>query len=195
MRVTREKAAENRARIVAKASQLFREKGFDAVGVDAIMDAAGLTHGGFYRHFRSKEDLVAEAVAYGLATGAELQAGHASLETYVSSYLSPRHRDDPGAGCMMAALAADIARQGPGVRDRLTADLPDTLDRLAARIGGEDPAARREQAIATVVGMVGALVLARAVNDRALSDEILAAARKVFGPNPEAAGATPSANP
>ncbi len=181
VRVTREKAAENRARIVAKAAQLFREKGFAAVGVDAIMEAAGLTHGGFYRHFRSKEDLAAEAVAHGLAISAERQAGEASLEAYVASYLSPSHRDNPGAGCVIAALAGDMARQGPGIRDRLTAQIPTSLDGLAARIGAEDPVGAREQAIATLAGMVGALVLARAVNDPALSDEILATARKAFG--------------
>jgi TetR/AcrR family transcriptional regulator, transcriptional repressor for nem operon len=181
MRVTREKAAENRERIIAMAAKLFREKGFDAVGVDAIMDGVGLTHGGFYRHFRSKEDLAAQALAHGLAVSAELLDGQASLHDYVDSYLSQRHRDHPGEGCLVAALGADVARQGDTVRDPLTAHLPAALDRLTARMDGDDPAAARKQAIATMAGLLGALVLARAVNDPALSDEILTAARAVFG--------------
>src|SRR5579875_2486409 len=101
MRVTREKAAENRERIVAAAARLFREKGFDGVGLDAIMEDAGLTHGGFYRHFRSKDDLAAEAVACGLAAAAERHAALPSLSAFVSSYLSRRHRDDCAGGCMV----------------------------------------------------------------------------------------------
>lgn len=94
MRVTREKAAENRERIVLAASRLFRDKGFDGVGVDAIMDAVGLTHGGFYRHFGSKEALAEEAVAQGLAAGAERLAGLSALDRFVAGYLSPAHRED-----------------------------------------------------------------------------------------------------
>src|SRR5262245_26615054 len=88
MRVTREKAAENRARIVECAARLFREKGFEGAGLDAIMEEAGLTHGGFYRHFLSKDDLAAEAVARAFATGAEKQACHESLRDMISTYLS-----------------------------------------------------------------------------------------------------------
>jgi len=181
MRVTREKAAENRERIVAAAARLFREKGFDGVGVDAIMAAAGLTHGGFYRHFGSKDDLAAEAVARGFAASAERQAALGSLQDLVSSYLSPRHREDRGGGCTVAALGSDIARQGAGVRHRLTAYVRDQVDRLADRLRVGSAAARREKAIATFAGLVGALVLARAVDDPVLSDEILTAARAYYG--------------
>src|ERR1700732_1728317 len=87
MRVTREQAAENRERIVAAASRLFREKGFDGIGLDAIMDGVGLTHGGFYRHFRSKEALAAEAVSRGLAASTERLAGLKSLPDLVATYL------------------------------------------------------------------------------------------------------------
>jgi len=176
MRVTREKAAENRERIVAAASQLFREKGFDGVGVDAIMAGVGLTHGGFYRHFRSKDELAAEAVSRGLAASAAKQDDCSSLRDFVAGYLWPAHRDDPGGGCVIAALGSDIARQGQGVRRALTAYVGEHLARLARRIGGRRQAAR-QRAIATLSGLVGALVLARAVDDPALSDEILAAAR------------------
>src|ERR1700738_2726852 len=121
MRVTRDKAAENRARIGHAASRLFREKGFDGVGVDAIMNAAGLTHGGFYGHFGSKEDLAAEAVAGALERGAEKQSGYSTLGDLASEYLSERHRDDRANGCALAALGADIARQGERVRRGMSA--------------------------------------------------------------------------
>jgi TetR/AcrR family transcriptional repressor of nem operon len=183
MRVTKEKAAENRERIVAAASRLFREKGFDGIGLDAIMEGVGLTHGGFYRHFGSKDELAAEAVSRGLAASATRQAAYPSLKDLVTAYLSPAHRDDPGNGCVMAALGGDIARQSPGVRRALTAYVAEQLTRLARRIGGRRRASRA-QAIATLSGLVGALVLARAVDDPSLSNEILAAARVAYGAAP-----------
>ncbi|HEX3501354.1 MAG TPA: helix-turn-helix domain-containing protein, partial [Stellaceae bacterium] len=134
MRVTKEKAAENRERIVAAASRLFREKGFDGVGLDAIMQRAGLTHGGFYRHFGSKDELAAEAVSRGLAVAAARQDAYPSLADLVAGYLSPAHRDNCGGGCVVAALGPDIARQGPAVRRRLTAYIREQFDRLARRI-------------------------------------------------------------
>ena len=172
MRVTREKAAENREKIVATAARLFRENGFDGVGLDAIMESAGLTHGGFYRHFRSKNDLAAESVAHGLATSAGRLAALPSLEALVSGYLSPEHRANRGNGCMIAALGSDMTRQGKGVRRALAADVRAQIDRLARWTDGPNAAARRRRAIATLAGMVGALILARAVEDPALSDEI-----------------------
>jgi TetR/AcrR family transcriptional repressor of nem operon len=181
MRVTREKAAENRERIVASAADLFREKGFDGVGVDAIMDGVGLTHGGFYRHFRSKDDLAAEAVAHGLAASVEKQSAYTSLSDLVAAYLSAAHRDDRSGGCMIAALGSDIARQGAGVRRGTTAYVRAHLDRISRWIGERSAADRRRQAIMTLSGIVGAMVLARAVDDPALSDEILAASRAAFG--------------
>jgi TetR/AcrR family transcriptional regulator, transcriptional repressor for nem operon len=188
MRVSREKAAENRERIVAAAARLFRENGFDGVGVDAIMKGVGLTHGGFYGHFRSKDDLAAEAVARGLAVSAQTQAGLTSQRDFAESYLSARHRDDRGGGCVVAALGSDIARQGLGVRRELTSYVREQVDRLAGWIGGRSAVARRQHAIATLAGLVGALVLARAVDDPALSDEILAAARATHGGRRGAAG-------
>jgi TetR/AcrR family transcriptional regulator, transcriptional repressor for nem operon len=171
----------NREAIVATAARLFRENGFDGVGLDAIMESAGLTHGGFYRHFRSKDDLAAEAVAHGLATSAGRQAALPSLKALVSSYLSPEHRANRGNGCMIAALGCDMTRQGKEVRRALTADVRAQIDRLAGWTDGPNAVARRRRAIATLAGMVGALILARAVGDAALSDEILAAGRTVCG--------------
>ena len=114
-----------------------------------------------------------------LAASAARQNTYGSLKDFVAAYLSPAHRDNPGGGCVMAALGGDIARQSPGVRRALTSYVSDQLGRLARRIGGRRPAARR-RAIATLCGLVGALVLARAVEDPVLSDEILATARAAY---------------
>jgi TetR/AcrR family transcriptional repressor of nem operon len=181
MRVSREQAAENRERIVDTAARLFREKGFDGVGIDAIMSGAGLTHGGFYGHFGSKDDLAAEAVASALERNVEKQGCYANLSDLVSEYLSERHCADRANGCAVAALGADIARQRIGVRRELTGYVRAQLDRLALLIRRGPIARRRKRAIATFAGMVGALTLARAVDDPALSKEILAVAREAFG--------------
>jgi TetR/AcrR family transcriptional regulator, transcriptional repressor for nem operon len=186
MRVSREKAAENRERIVETASRMFREDGFGGVGVDAIMNGAGLTHGGFYGHFGSKDDLAAEAVTRALDRGMERQRRFANLDDLVSDYLSERHRDDRANGCAVVALGADIARQGEGVRRGLTAYVRAQLDRYARLFRDRTAASRRKRAITTLAGMVGALTLARAVDDPTLSNEILAVARGTFGKAPSA---------
>jgi TetR/AcrR family transcriptional regulator, transcriptional repressor for nem operon len=181
MRVSREKAAENRERIVEAASRLFREKGFDGAGVDAIMHAAGLTHGGFYGHFGSKDDLAAEAVTRAFGRSAEKQSRYATLSDLVSGYLSERHCADRANGCAIAALGADMARQSEGVRRGLTAYVRAQLDHFTRLLRNGTRASRRRRAIATLAGMVGALTLARALDDPALSKEILDAARDAFG--------------
>ncbi|MBS0562070.1 MAG: TetR/AcrR family transcriptional regulator [Proteobacteria bacterium] len=186
MRASREQAAESRERIVAAASRLFRERGFDGVGIDAIMQEAGMTHGGFYRHFASKEGLAAEAVARGMDAAAE-RAAAMPLDKYVAAYLSRAHRDDPGGGCVYAALGCDIAREGPAPRHAMTERLRAQIERLAAQASPAAPGAgprgaHRKRAIATIATLVGALTLARAVDDAALSDEILAAARAALPP-------------
>jgi TetR/AcrR family transcriptional repressor of nem operon len=180
MRVTREKAAENRARIVTTASRLFREKGFDGVGLDAIMKEAGLTHGGFYGHFSSKEDLAAEAVARAMEQSAGLQSRYTNVADFVSDYLSESHFADRANGCVLAALGGDMARRGEGVRSGATSCVRTQLERLASFFRGT-AAARRRRAITTLAGVVGAMTLARAVEDPGLSDEILSTARQVFG--------------
>jgi TetR/AcrR family transcriptional repressor of nem operon len=111
MRVSREQAAENRKRIVATAARMFRDKGFDGVGVDAIMKGAGLTHGGFYGHFGSKDDLAAQAVTRAPARSVEKQSGYMTLSDLVSEYLSERHCADRPNGCAIAALGAAPARR------------------------------------------------------------------------------------
>jgi TetR/AcrR family transcriptional regulator, transcriptional repressor for nem operon len=181
MRVSREKAAENRDRIVDAAARMFREQGFDRVGVDSIMREAGLTHGGFYGHFGSKEDLAAEAVARALQQSLERQSQFAKLNDLVSEYLSERHCKDRANGCALAALGADMVRQGKSIRHALTEYVRVQLDRLTCLLRSGTATSRRKQAITTLAGMVGALTLARAVDDPVLSREILAVARSAFG--------------
>lgn len=181
MRVSRQEAAANRERIVEAASRLFRDKGFDGVGVDAVMKAAGLTHGGFYGHFASKRALMAEATARAVDRSTVWQRGAKSLAELVAGYLSPRHRADRAHGCPVAALSGDAARQPPALRKTLAAGVSGQIDRITSLLKRGTPAARRRRAIATYAGMVGALTLARAVDDPALAEEILTAAREVFG--------------
>ena len=115
MKVTKAQAQANRAHVVETASTLFRERGFDGVGVADLMGAAGFTHGGFYKHFSSKADLMAESAACGMAQTVALSAGVDASE-FVRLYLSREHRDSRATGCTMAALGGDAARQPEAVR-------------------------------------------------------------------------------
>lgn len=170
MKVSREQMAENRSRILDAASRLFRDKGFDAVSVAEVMKAAGLTHGGFYGHFNSKDDLIAQTLAHVLTTDSS-EGG--DLRAYTSSYLSPRHRDNAAGGCPTAGLAAAIRHQTPAARSAMTEGLRSQIDRIGKALPALDPADRRRVAIASWAAMVGAMILARAVDDPTLSDEVL----------------------
>lgn len=185
MKVSKEQMAENRERILDAAAQLFREKGFDGIGVADLMKSAGLTHGGFYGHFASKDELMAQASARALqrlqaawsALAHEAAAhGQEPLAAIEAAYLSPRHRDAPGQGCLLAALGSDTARQGPAVRRAVTEGVRAQVDGLARLVPGRTKAAKRQRALSDYASLVGAMVLARAVDDPALSDEILHAA-------------------
>ena len=184
MRVTREQAAANRDRIVEAAGALFRKHGFDGVGVDEITKAAGLTHGGFYGHFESKEDLAAEACAHvprdPWASWMDAPPEQ-RLEGIVRSYLTPRHRDDRTHGCLFAALGSDVVRQPKSVRRAFTERFRARVDVLRGLVTGRSAAARRDKALATMAGLIGALVLSRAVDDPKLSEDILEAAAATFG--------------
>ena len=183
MRVSREQAIRTRERILDAAAQLFRERGFGGIGVADLMKAAGLTHGGFYGHFESKEDLMAQVCEHGWARSKTLfgkvaqRAPDGALGEIARVYLSPRHRDDPGAGCFMAALASEASRQGAPVRKAITESLRSTFEFLTKFVPGGSKHAKREKAIATYASLVGGMILARAVEDRALSNEILDAVR------------------
>jgi TetR/AcrR family transcriptional regulator, transcriptional repressor for nem operon len=183
MRVSREKAAQHRDRIIDAAGALFRAKGFGGIGVADIMKAADLTHGGFYGHFASKDDLVAQASKRTMARAAENWLKRAAddpkapFAALLAHYLSPRHRDDPGQGCAFAALGNDAARSGKVVRSAFAEGLEPLIDILAQSIPGRSKATRRRKALAAMATLVGALTLARAVEGAPLSDDILNAAR------------------
>lgn len=185
MRVSKEKAEQNHQQILRAAARLFRERGISATGVDAITQDAGLTHGGLYSQFGSKEAIAAEAIRFASARGkrvweraVERKGGKKAFPEIAASYLSPEHRDAPGNGCVVAALGADIARQPSAVRRAFTGETKKALEYLAHQMPGEDLPRSRENAIAAFACMVGGLVLARAVSDEAFSELILKTATR-----------------
>ncbi len=208
MRLTKDQATDNRRRILEAAARLFREQGFAAVAVADLMKAAGFTHGGFYNHFRSKEALAAEACSTVIARSNAELAGALGRKTpgqkarawrrYLEGYLSAEHRDAPGSGCAMAALAADGARRGKKVQASFAEGVEGVIEILAANLprakSGEGPAAARARAVRQWSEMVGALVLSRAVAgaDPELSEEILAASRRL---DPVRASSGPASPP
>ena len=185
MRYPAEETAEKHQRILTQAARLFREKGYDGVSVGQIMQATGLTHGPFYNHFASKEALMAESTLHGSEhSRVALDAATASAETmrqYVRNYVSAAHRDAPGNGCLLAALAGD-ARKQPAVRPAFTFHLKAIIGKLAAHFPWQKKRNPRQDAIVMLSAMVGAVALARAVDDTAFSDEILAAVSAAFAP-------------
>lgn len=176
MRVSKEQAAENRKRVVTSAARLFRAHGYDGVGVDAIMEAAGLTHGGFYKHFRSKGALAVEALEQAFGETLEAQRALGDLDAYVAAYLSPGFRADVAQGCAMTAMGADAAR-----REELRVPMGDNVRAQIGLLDGllpeADPQARRTHALRILASLVGAVVLARAVDDGDLGEEIVEAVR------------------
>jgi TetR/AcrR family transcriptional repressor of nem operon len=183
MRVTNERKIETRERILAAAGELFRSHGIDAVGVDAIMHRAGLTHGGFYAYFASKEALVAEVSAAALARSAARwerisreEVPAAALARIVVSYLDPAHVAAVERGCVLATLGPEVARRHDA-RPAIAASIRRMLDALARCL----PGGRRQRALEALSGMVGAVVLARLCDDSGLADELLAAGRRVAG--------------
>jgi TetR/AcrR family transcriptional repressor of nem operon len=180
MKVTKAQVQANRARVVETASTLFREHGYDGVGVADLMAAAGLTHGGFYKHFRSKADLMAESAACGIAQTAALTAG-VDTAAFVRLYLSRAHRDARATGCTMAALGGDAARQPEAVRATFAAGIESLLAALGHEgmpAGDADAGRARAKALDLLAHAVGAIVMSRACpDDSPLADEILAACR------------------
>jgi TetR/AcrR family transcriptional repressor of nem operon len=172
MRYPAKETAARHERIVREASRLFRERGFENVSVAEVMKAAGLTHGAFYAHFGSKEELERAAVAYGQTLSAGRARSHGATKkgrrAYAERYLSPSHRDNPGNGCTMAALGEEVARCGPEIKKAFEQGLEEIL----AEHGGD-----REEAIFQTAAVLGGVVLARAVEDPAFSNEILESLR------------------
>src|SRR5215216_7756277 len=156
MRVSKEQAAKNRERILKAASRLMRERGISGVGVDALTEAAGMTHGSLYSQFGSKERLVEEAVADAIAAKGQELREVPTLGDYVSEYLSATHRDGPGSGCPFAALCSEMPRQKQGVRDRFTAGVRGMIGLLSGRMNsGLKQRRRDEEALATIASLVG----------------------------------------
>lgn len=181
MKVTKAQAQENRARIVETAATLFRERGYDGVGVAELMAAAGFTHGGFYKHFRSKADLMAEAAASGILQGLTITGG-LDLDAFVKLYLSREHRDARSVGCTVAALCGDAARQSGDIKAKFAEGIESSLaafQRQGATVDALDQNEVRAKMINTFAHVVGALVLSRACpDDSPLADEILEVCRK-----------------
>lgn len=176
MRVSREQAEKNRAHVVEVAGVEFRAHGFDGIGVADLMKSAGLTHGGFYNNFASKDALAVEAVTRVFAeTTARMReqalASDNPVRTVIELYLSPEHRDSPASGCAVAALSQDAARGSPALHQAFEAGVEAYLELIIelARVS-------RREAMTIYATMVGALTLSRTVADRELSDQILASA-------------------
>src|SRR4029077_10839785 len=185
MRYSREHKLETHARIVKKASVRLREKGAHGIGVADLMKEAGLTHGGFYAHFDSREALVIEAFGYAMDRAterwrklAEQTPPEKRLATIVESYLTPVHRDDPGHGCAIPALSAEIARENPKTRKAFAAKLEQMIEMIAAQIPDVSRKAARKQAMAAMATMMGTVVLARVAGSGEFSEEILGAGRE-----------------
>jgi TetR/AcrR family transcriptional repressor of nem operon len=175
MRKSREEAAETRKRIVRSAAHEFREKGIVATGLADLMKAAGLTHGGFYKHFASKDQLVAEATAAAVDSILEELAAHPTVNAAIAGYLSTRHRDNPTSGCPLAALGDELARSDEKTRATATAGFVRFADFLAGKARTADV---RRRALVAAATMIGAVTMSRVVSDPKLSAEILDAAEK-----------------
>jgi TetR/AcrR family transcriptional repressor of nem operon len=178
MKVSKEKAAENREMILDAAARLFREQGLSEVGVGTLSAAAGLTHGSVYSQFGSKEKLMTEAMKHGFAKNATRAAEMPNLAETLDYYLSPTHRDRMGRGCVIAALGCEMPRQPRSVRQTFTEGLQRNVARIGAKLSKRGKRAREDDAIALFAAMVGTIVLARGVDDPQFSDRILAASHK-----------------
>ncbi|WP_445143553.1 TetR/AcrR family transcriptional regulator [Dyella sp. Tek66A03] len=174
-----------RKRIIETAASRFREEGIAAVGVANLMSDIGLTQGGFYNHFESKDDLVREAIAlawqgtYERLRKALERSKHGGIEALIDSYLSAAHRNEVAEGCVAAALSAEIARGPVSLREAFSHGAEQTTELIAGVLPGKlTPKQRRGMAMAVMSTLVGTLVMARAVNDQAMSDELLRHGRR-----------------
>jgi TetR/AcrR family transcriptional repressor of nem operon len=180
MRYAPDQKAETRTRLVREAAARMRALGPDGIGVADLMRGIGLTHGGFYAHFRSKDDLIAQAVGQMFTESRarfdrvpEQREGADRLALFVTRYLSGEHRDRPDRGCPLTSITADITRQGEDARAAFDAGVAALTGRIDAMLPQSDPAL----AASLINEMAGAVALSRAVSDRAASDQILAATR------------------
>jgi TetR/AcrR family transcriptional regulator, transcriptional repressor for nem operon len=176
-RYAKEHKDETRRRIVESAGRRLKKDGIDGSGVATLMKDAGLTNGAFYAHFASKDELVATAVAEELrqqrASFGDLPPGRAGLGPFVREYLSIEHRDNPEDGCPSAALLDEIGRATDATKRAFTDGLLAAIDRMAARIGPDDPQSARVKALTVFGMMVGTMQLSRALADPQLADAVL----------------------
>lgn len=185
MRYSDDHSEKTKNRVVKIAAAQMRKRGPDNVGVADVMSRAGLTHGGFYAHFNSKDDLIATAVdrmfEESRARFREWTEGKSqpdALRAYINAYVSKAHRDKPETGCAIAALSSDIGRQGSKARAAYDAGIVGLARAIETLLPVEEPLKRRALALSMLAEMTGAVAAARAVSDPALSEEILASARR-----------------
>ena len=185
MRYSKEHKQETHDRIVKKASVRLREKGAHGIGVADLMKEAGLTHGGFYAHFDSRDALVIEAFNYAMERSTERWRKLAEgippdkrFASIVEAYLTPLHRDDPGHGCAITSLGAEIARESPRTRKAFAAKIEDMIDMMSDHLPDVPRKTARKHAIAALATMMGTLVLSRIAGSGEFSDEVLAAGRE-----------------
>jgi TetR/AcrR family transcriptional regulator, transcriptional repressor for nem operon len=185
MRKSKEESAHTRQRIVEAASVEFRRNGVDGTGLADLMATAGLTHGGFYKHFGSKEQVIAESLAFAAESMVETlgrilvaSPGTRGLHAAIAEYLSTKHRDDAAGGCPFAALGSEMARGSDAVREATTAGFLEMVDTIAGQLDGMSPAAAKKEALLMLSTMIGAVTMARMVTDPDLSASILRQARK-----------------
>jgi TetR/AcrR family transcriptional regulator, transcriptional repressor for nem operon len=177
-------------RILVAAARAIRRSGYDGTGVADIMKEAGLTHGAFYAHFASREAMLAEAAdraaaeSYAVATDVIATVPqHQALEALVRAYLSKEHLEGIEAGCPVSALGSEMPRQSPEVRHVATRRIKEMVDLVARQLPDWGQPSAHERALVTVATMVGTLMLARAVDDAALSDALCSAALKSLSPD------------
>ncbi|KPA88036.1 transcriptional regulator, TetR family [Pseudomonas asplenii] len=170
MKVSREQVAQNRLKILEVAGRLFREHGYEAVSVAQVMKAAGMTHGGFYGYFASKDELVVEALAHVASTSPTVGD---DLAGYISRYLSSDHREDCAGGCPLAGLATETRRQSAEARAQMTRSIGRQLERLTQDMPGASTEETRRAATGSLATLVGALVLARVCDDPQLAERLL----------------------
>ena len=187
MRYVKGHGLQTRSRIVENASYGLRQSGAEGMSVADLMKLAGLTHGGFYSHFDSREALFIEAFALAmdqtaadwLKRTADMPAD-ARFDAIIEGYLSPRHRDNRARGCVLPALGADIARSSPKARQMFATKLAEMIDTIARLIPEQSPSEARQIATGALATMLGSIVLARAAGDKTLSDDILEAGRQLL---------------
>lgn len=185
MRKSREEAAQTRQRIVDAASVAFRRQGIAGTGLSDLMAAAGMTHGGFYKHFESKEQVVEESLALAAESVAEsmrrtlsASPGKRGINNAVAKYLSTDHLDNGTTNCPFVTLGSELARGSDSMREVATAGFLDMADSLADQLEGMQPAAAKKEALLMLSTMIGAMTMARVVTDPKLAASLLQQARK-----------------